>query len=202
MAALFLPKYTMKHAEASYRTKHAMTLSLKKIMERKPLSKITISEICSDCGINRKTFYYHFQDVFGLFRWMLDQEALEVIKNADLINDYEDVLHFIIDYIDENRHLLTCAYDALGREGMKRFLNSDLKKVTLLFISEVENKIGKYLDPHYKDFICDFYTNALTGILIDWFYSRSTLDRKEIMEYLILTIKSSLPSVIEANGQA
>lgn len=186
----------MKHAEASYRTKLAMTVSLKKILKSKPLSKITISEICIDCGVNRKTFYYHFQDVFDLFRWMLDQEALETVKSADLINDYEDVLPFIIDYVDENRNLLTSAYNALGREGMKRFLISDLKSVTKLLISEFETKIGKFLDPHFRDFLCDFYTNALVGILINWVNNSITLNKEELMEYLVLTLKSSLPSVI------
>lgn len=30
-------------------------------MEKKPLSKITVSEIIADCGVNRKTFYYHLR---------------------------------------------------------------------------------------------------------------------------------------------
>ncbi|MCM1126076.1 MAG: TetR/AcrR family transcriptional regulator C-terminal domain-containing protein [Lachnospiraceae bacterium] len=170
-------------------------------METKPLSKITVSEICLDCGINRKTFYYHFQDVFDLLRWMLDEEALDVVKKADLLSDYEAVLHFIIDYVDKNKHFLTCVYDALGREGMKRFLTSDLRYVAGLLISEVENKLGKFVDTRFRDFLCDFYTNALTGILIDWFHNRTTLDREEIMNYLILTIKSSLPNVIEERAK-
>lgn len=178
-----------------------MTVSLKKILKCKPLSKITISEICSDCGVNRKTFYYHFQDVYDLFRWMLDEEALETIKNADLINDYENVLPFIIDYVDENRNLLNCAYDALGREGMKRFLSSDLKGVTLHLISEIEEKLEKFLDPHFRDFLCDFYTNALIGILIDWLHSSVPLDREELMEYLVFTLRSSLPGIIEERSK-
>ena len=34
-------------------------------MEKKPLSKITVSEIIADCGVNRKTFYYHFEDIYA-----------------------------------------------------------------------------------------------------------------------------------------
>ncbi|WP_295208123.1 TetR family transcriptional regulator [Ruminococcus sp.] len=39
----------------------------------KPLSKITVSEIVADCNINRKTFYYHFEDVQSLLKWTLEQ---------------------------------------------------------------------------------------------------------------------------------
>jgi len=37
--------------------------SLKKAMKSKPVSKVTISEIIADCNVNRKTFYYHFEDI-------------------------------------------------------------------------------------------------------------------------------------------
>ena len=44
-------------------TKRALATSLKKLLAQKPLSKITISDITEDCGMNRMTFYYHFQDI-------------------------------------------------------------------------------------------------------------------------------------------
>ena len=44
-------------------TKRALAASLKRLLAEKPLSKITISDITDDCGINRMTFYYHFQDI-------------------------------------------------------------------------------------------------------------------------------------------
>ena len=44
-------------------TKRALEASLKKLLLRKPLNKITISDITEDCGVNRMTFYYHFKDI-------------------------------------------------------------------------------------------------------------------------------------------
>ena len=54
----------MKHEITSLNTKKTLSASLKKFMERKPLSKISVSEIIADCGVNRKTFYYHFDDIY------------------------------------------------------------------------------------------------------------------------------------------
>ena len=50
----------MKNEEISLQTKKALSQSLKKAMEKKPFSKITVSELIKDCNINRNTFYYHF----------------------------------------------------------------------------------------------------------------------------------------------
>lgn len=188
----------MTHTDASPGTKQALAASLKKYMELKPLSKITVSEICNDCSMNRKTFYYHFEDIYDLLRWMLEGEALTVVKKFDLLVDYKEVIGFVIDYVDKNSHILNCAYDAMGREGMKRFFFSDFQGAISVIIHGIEEKINVVLDTNFRQFLCDFYTNALSGMLIDWFHNRSVRTKEEMIEYIVLTIKSSVPDVISA----
>ena len=53
----------MKHADATMQTKTALAASLKKFMNKKPFGKITVTEIITDCNVNRNTFYYHFEDI-------------------------------------------------------------------------------------------------------------------------------------------
>ena len=50
----------------SQTTKRALAQSLKKLLQTKPLSKITINDIAEDCGVSRMTFYYHFADIYVL----------------------------------------------------------------------------------------------------------------------------------------
>ena len=98
----------MTHEEASLQTKSALSASLKKFMAKKPLKKITVSEIIADCNVNRKTFYYHFEDIYALLKWTLEQEAIEIVKAFDFLNDYEEVLNFTIRYVQANAHILNC----------------------------------------------------------------------------------------------
>ena len=51
-------------------TKKALAVSLKKLLSKKELSKITISNITDECGVNRQTFYYHFKDIYDLLEWI------------------------------------------------------------------------------------------------------------------------------------
>ena len=44
-------------------TKAALEASLKKLLLKKPLDKITINDLTTDCGISRMAFYYHFKAV-------------------------------------------------------------------------------------------------------------------------------------------
>lgn len=42
-------------------TKRALEASLKKLLLQKPLDKITIQDLTTDCGISRMAFYYHLK---------------------------------------------------------------------------------------------------------------------------------------------
>ena len=87
----------MKHEISSMQTKKALAAALKKLAREKPFSKITVREIISVSGFNRNTFYYHFEDVYALLKWMLEQEAIEVVKQFDLIAGYEEAILFVMD---------------------------------------------------------------------------------------------------------
>lgn len=58
----------MEQRVTALNTKKIIASSLKQFIMRKPLSKITVSEIVADCGINRKTLYYHFEDIWDLLK--------------------------------------------------------------------------------------------------------------------------------------
>ena len=63
-------------------TKRMLSLSLKKLLEKNTLDNITIQDITDDAEVSRKTFYYHFQDIYDLLKWTLEQEELRLLKSS------------------------------------------------------------------------------------------------------------------------
>ena len=61
-------------------TKRALAAALKELMEQKPFSKINVAEICEKCGMNRKSFYYHFKDKYDLVNWIFDMDFAKVLE--------------------------------------------------------------------------------------------------------------------------
>jgi len=47
-------------------TKMAIKSTFIKLLNEKPLSQITVKDIVEECGVNRNSFYYHFQDIPAL----------------------------------------------------------------------------------------------------------------------------------------
>lgn len=191
----------MKHEVTTYHTKRALADSLKKAMKGKPFSKITVSEIINDCGVNRKTFYYHFEDIYALLKWMFEQEAIEVIKHFDLFSDYSDAIRFVMQYADENDYIINCVYDSVGRDGMKRFFYSDFVGVVTSVIDTAEVNFGKSVDPAFKKYVAQFYTEALSGMLIDWAKERDKHEREQVVQYLTLIIEQALKSMEFYDGK-
>lgn len=186
----------MEHSVATLNTKRLIAASLKKIMSKKPFSKITVTEIIKDCGINRKTFYYHFADIYALLKWMFEEEAVEVVKNFDIYTNPEEAIEFVIEYVEKNEHIINCAYDSIGREEMKNFFSSDFRGIISGLITDAEKSFGVTLDENYKKFLTNFYTEAFSGMLIDWVKDREFKDKKLTVEYVTKTVKSTIEGVM------
>ncbi len=190
----------MKHEEATLQTKKALSASLKKFMIKKPLSKITVSELIADCDINRKTFYYHFENIYDLLKWMLEQEAIEVVKNFDLLIDYEDAIQFIIKYVQENTHILNCAYDSMGRDELKRFFYSDFVCLAKRLVDDCESANGLHVTEDFKIFICDFMTEAIAGMLVNAFKNKEQMQRASTRRNITVMF-DSLPDILRRAPQ-
>lgn len=189
----------MKREVQSLKTKQRLSASLKKYMQKKPLSRITIRDIIEDCDVNRNTFYYHFVDIYDLLKWTLDQEAIGVVKNIDVNSNPEDAIRFAIDYVRTNSFLLKCALDSMGRESLKRFLYKDFHEI---ISSIIESSIKTNSIKHnfeFENFLCEFYTEAMAGLLVNLFTSETSENEDKIVEELMV-MHDSIPLILnEAN---
>ncbi|MFR5791125.1 MAG: TetR/AcrR family transcriptional regulator, partial [[Clostridium] leptum] len=52
-------------------TKKAIMDSFVKMLSQKSFDKITIKDIIEDCGLNRSTFYYYYEDIYALLEDVL-----------------------------------------------------------------------------------------------------------------------------------
>ncbi|KAF2955109.1 MULTISPECIES: TetR family transcriptional regulator [Marinitoga] len=77
-------------------TKKALSNSLKKLMKEKPLSKITVNDVVKDCGLNRRTLYYYFHDIYELLEWTFITEIKEVIGENKTYKTWQKGYYFLL----------------------------------------------------------------------------------------------------------
>ena len=84
-------------------TKKAIRDSFVKLLNEKPLSQITIRDIVDDCGVNRNTFYYYYQDLPQLVESIVNADAERMIREHPAVESLEDCINAALSFAMESR---------------------------------------------------------------------------------------------------
>lgn len=146
-------------------TKKALAASMKKLMEEKPFDKISVIDICEGCGMNRKSFYYHFSDKYDLVNWIFNTEFLEAVKGDIDLNNYDDRWRLVEDscyFFYENRDFYRLALQIKGQNSFPDHFRKFVQPV-------VRNRLALIIEGKDPDaFFLDFFTDAVVDAVIHW----------------------------------
>lgn len=187
----------MKQEEISLNTKKALAESLKNAMRKKAFSKITVKDITADCGLNRNTFYYHFEDIYALLRWMLDHEAIQVVQKFDLLTEYDKAISFVLDYVEENEPIMHCTLDSIGRKELRLLFFKEFSEIVSTLLDEAQEQHKVSLSPDYEAFLTSFYTEAMVGMLTQWITKEWPTTKEKLSTYLSDTVRYSLLGIFQ-----
>lgn len=178
----------------SQMTKNALADSLKALLELRPVDKITISDITDDCGVNRMTFYYHFQDIYDLLEWSWIREANKVLNGKKTYDTWQQGFLQIFNAVSENKQIVMNIYHSVNREQIEIYLY----KLTydLLFGVIEENAAGMDVRDDDKKFIADFYKYAFVGLILDWIKNGMKADPSQVIEHLDVLIHGDIKKAL------
>ena len=114
-------------------TKLALESSLKKLLLRKPLDKITINDLTADCGISRMSFYYHFRDIYDLVEWVCVEDGRRALQGKKTYETWQEGLGQIFEAVLENKPFILNVYRAVSRDKIESYLY----KLTYSLIADV-----------------------------------------------------------------
>lgn len=180
----------------SQTTKRALETSLKKLLLKKPINKITISDITDDCGVNRMTFYYHFTDIYDLARWACMEDAEQAIANNKTYDTWQQGFLNIFNAVLENKPFIVNVYRALDRVQVENYLNTQTQK---LLMGVIEEKAQDMVIAE-KDmlFIADFFKYAFNGIMLKWIADDMKEDPKYIVDRVSTLIHGDISYALNA----
>lgn len=151
---------------SSHLTKKALAASLKQRMSSVPLNKITVKQLVDDCGLNRQTFYYHFQDIYELLGWIYQTEAVDAIAGERSYRTWTQGFLKIFKYIEDNRDFCLNTLNSLARSHLDAYLYNVTNNLVMGVVQEVS--AGMQVDAEDQRFLANFYTLAFTGLVIGW----------------------------------
>ena len=149
---------------ASERTKRNLAAVLNEKMAKKPLEQITIQELTEACGMQRRAFYYHFEDIYALVKWMFQEEAISLLQQQEGTLLWQEGLLQLFHYLEENKAVCLCALRSSGHDALKRFFGADLEGIFSKEMKKMAWRLDLDLDPHG----IPLFVSALGGIVEAW----------------------------------
>ncbi len=189
----------MNKSESKYfHTAERMDEALLSLLLEKDFEYITVKDVCARAGVNRSTFYLHYENTADLLA-----EAVEMIHeryqrnfpnsgsvSAALTTCPKQDLFFItdqwllpwLDFVKENRRIYKAIHAQVDVFGVEHTYRLFFQSV----FSPVLSRYGVAVERH--EYMMEFYRHGLVAIMLKWVESDCQESAAEIAEIIKLCI--------------
>ena len=147
-------------------TKQIIAEGFKKLMSKKPFAKITISDITTESGFNRQTFYYHFHDKYDLLNWIFYNEAITPFVDGLSFDNWSSKLLTMLNTIKDDSRFYQNALQTSYGDEFREYVQSVSSNVFSEIIEDIAGHGGVSEDD--KRFIAEFFSFGIVGTILKW----------------------------------
>ena len=187
----------MNRSESKYyATAARMDEAFLELLEKKDFAYITVKEICAKSGVNRSTFYLHYETVNDLLaestRYIIDQfieamphdtaEFIAKLQTRPLEELYlitPEYLAPYLNYIKEHRQVFRTTLEQASVLG----LNDAYLSLNSHVFAPILDRF--HIQPSEQKYMMPFYINGLMGIINEWLKE----DCKDSVEQIISVMR-------------
>lgn len=172
-------------------TKKALSSAMKALMEKKSFSKINIGEICALCGMNRKSFYYHFKDKYDLVNWIFYNDFVkEIVKKPDM--EGWEFIENICGYFEQNRSFYVNALEVTGQNSFRDYFRQLLQPLIQQYLKELFSD-----HENNASFFSVFFTDAVLLAIERWLMETHDVSAEDFVKLLKTSSASVSKKIIE-----
>jgi AcrR family transcriptional regulator len=171
-------------------TRQAIKDSLLELMERRPITDITIKEICVLADISRPTFYAHYRDQYDLLKSIEDEisayfEKLVFETSKKTKGEIQRKIEDVLQYIESNSNSIQVLLSENGDIGFqKRFFY----RYTEYVQRTAKNYIEKETVPGMSELYSVFTVQGLIALVQHWLKNGMNPQKKELAAMIMRVI--------------
>lgn len=180
-------------------TQKAIKESFLKLLTERPLNKITVRDIVEDCGINRNSFYYHFQDIPTLLEEIITEETTRIIEKYPTISTLEECFQTAFEFALHNQKAIFHIYNSVNRDVFERELLKLCDSVVQTYVRTVfEPGIMNESDAAV---LTRFIKCELFGLTIEWMNAGMNPDAIHDLTRVVELCKGLSDELIRRSGK-
>ena len=182
-------KYTLEVIENSFL----------ELMQQKPLSQITVKELCSLADINRSTFYAHYEDLSALLNAIQDRviyDAEEMLNAYDYTQDSEALVMTtrLMTYLADNQRNSQTLFSDHGDTAFQRkLINMAHRHLLQSFTAD-----PAIHEDRHVNYLSTFVTQGSIAMIQHWLLAGKKESPEEIAVIITRIAKAGVDDLINS----
>lgn len=176
-------------------TERAIKESFLKLLNEQPLSQISVRAIVEDCGINRNSFYYHFQDIPSLIEEIVMDAANTIIKKYPNISSLDEAVSVAFQFTADNKIAVKHICNSVNRDIYEQYLMKICEYVVTVYFDTVFGDKG--IDPSKKEIAIAVAKCEIFGLFIDWINTGMPDNAIEKLKQIVPVCSKMIHDLIE-----
>lgn len=162
-------------------TKRALADTLKKLGKTKDINKITVQDIVEGCGVNRQTFYYHFDDKFELVKYIYETELFDPLMENLSFDNWEPKMIEALRVIKSMRDFFMNTV-AASSSFFQGYMQKTLFGVFCVAVEDLDS--SNQVSDETKEIYARFLTYGTSGVILDWIMDGAKMKEEDLVEEL------------------
>lgn len=176
-------------------TEKAITDTFIKLLNRKPLDKITVKDLADECGINRSTFYYYFEDIYALLNHVFEVETHRALEHIGEQKNWSEAMLTAISFALKNKRAIYHIYNSVSRKRLENYLCNVVEGVMNYAVSLISR--GLTVSAEDKAIAVNVYKFMIVGMVLDWVEKGMKSDAKQKLDRIFFMLDGNLRRMLE-----
>lgn len=164
--------------------------ALKRMMQEKPLDRITISDLAETAGINRQTFYYHYHDIYEVVEEIFTRMAHTAFEMCSDFDTWKGGLSSLLNKMKEDKAFVEHCIRVMPRQQVEMTLYPIFEETVSAVIRDTSAEL--ILRDGELELITSFFKYALTGTVLRWVDQGMQEDVSFLSERIYLLVRDGM----------
>ena len=150
-------------------TRQAIKDTFLTLLDQRPLSRITVKDIVESCGVNRNSFYYHFEGIPALINEIVAEQVRELVRRHPTVDSLEQGFDAAVNFLRQYKRMVLHIYNSVSRDIFEAHLMEVCRYVVTSYIEA--DFSGQSLSPQDRELLIRYHRCECFGHIIDWLNS-------------------------------
>lgn len=175
------------------KTKKKIASSMMDLLKKKPIDKITITDITVNCDMSRQLFYRYFVDKYDLINWMYEEDCGSVIYTGEEKFSLESWIKYILDVIEEKKNFYI---HAIQNDTEKIFEKLILDKTRFYLSNIIKYKTSSELTKQLE-FLIEMTARSLVNMIIFEIKNELPVKKEILLDWLMNGISKEIADLVD-----